>query len=213
MCNLAVSPVRALVLTALLAALPAPAAAAPLDDDFEPDRARSLALGPLPPGSPLVSADVGWLRSGLRLDLGLIASLDLVLRGDAMLLYDGLGSQNGAHLGLRFTPIAESAFRIGLEATAGQVILAGRAQTVTLTTFRGELVLGTLLDVGNVYARLALRGVDPDVAGLGWTRDEEVGLGVERVLGRFLVGAEGFVWARPRHSGMAQWRIRVGFAP
>ncbi len=213
MCNPAAAPLRALVLTALLAALPAPAAAALPDDDFEPDRARSLALGPLPPGSPLVSADVGWLRSGLRLDLGLVASLDLVLRGDAMLLYDGFGSQNGAHLGLRFTPIAEGAFRVCLEATAGQVIVAGRAETVTHTTFRGELVIGTLLDLGNVYARAALRGVDPDVPGLGWTRDEEIGLGVERALGRFVVGAEAFAWARPRHSGLAQWRIRVGFAP
>lgn len=203
---------HALALTALLAALAAAPAADP-DDDFEPARTRSLALGPLPAGSPLLSADVGWLRSGLRLDLGLVGAVDLVLRGEAMLLYDGLDAQNGAHLGLRFTPISEGAFRVGVELTAGQLILAGRAETVTRTALRGELVLGTLLDLGNVYARLAVRGLDPDVDGLGWTRDEELGLGVERALGRFVVGAEGFVWARPRHGGLGQWRIRVGFAP
>lgn len=204
---------RALALTALLVALPAASLAADLDDDFEPERARSLALGPLPAGSPLLSADLGWLRSGVRFDLGLVASLDLVLRGETMLLYDGLDGQSGVHLGLRFTPIAESAFRVGLEVTAGQVLVPARADTITLTALRGELVLGTVLDLGNVYARLALRGVDPGVSGLGWTRDEEVGLGVERALGRWIVGAEGFVWARPRHSGMGQWRIRVGYAP
>jgi hypothetical protein len=205
--------VRALLLTALLAALPAAAAAATPDDDFEPARARSLALGPLPPGSPLLSADIGWLKSGLRLDLGLFGSLDLVLRVETMLLYDGLGGQNGAHLGLRFTPIAESAFRVGLEFTAGEGLITARAETVTMTVLRGELVLGTMLDLGNVYARLGLRGLDPGVSGLGWTRDEEIGFGVEHALGRWIVGAEGFVWARPRHSGLAQWRIRVGFAP
>lgn len=204
---------RVLALTALLAALPAAPLAADPDDDFEPVRARSLALGPLPSGRPMVSADLGWLRSGLRLDLGLAASLDLVLRAETMLLPDGLDGQSGAHLGLRFTPLAEGAFRVGLEVTAGQVMIPARADTITLTAFRGELLLGTVLDLGNVYARLALRGVDPGIEGLGWARDEELGLGVERALGRFIVGAEGFAWARPRHSGMAQWRIRVGFAP
>jgi hypothetical protein len=205
--------VRALALTALLATLPAASLAAPVDDDFEPERARSLALGPLPSGSPLLSADVGWLRSGLRVDLGVVGAIDLVLRADTMLLEDGLDGPSSAHLGVRFTPVAEGALRVGVEVTAGQVVVPARADTVTLTTVRGELVLGTVLDLGNVYARLALRGVDPGVSGLGWTRDEELGLGVERALGRFILGAEGFIWARPRHSGMAQWRIRVGFAP
>lgn len=203
---------RALALTALLAALPATALAADPDDDFEPERARSLALGPVPSGSLLPSAELGWLRSGLRVDLGLVAALDLVLRGETMLLYDGLGGQSGAHLGLRFTPLAEGALRVGLEVTIGQLLVPARADTVTLTAVRGELVVGAVHDLGNVYARLALRGVDPGIAGLDWARDEEAGLGVERALGRWIVAAEGYVWARPRHSGLGQWRIRVGFA-
>ncbi len=203
---------RALALTALLAALPATALAADPDDDFEPERARSLALGPVPSGSLLPSAELGWLRSGLRVDLGLVAALDLVLRGETMLLYDGLGGQSGAHLGLRFTPLAEGALRVGLEVTIGQLLVPARADTVTLTAVRGELVVGAVHDLGNVYARLALRGVDPGIAGLDWARDEEAGLGVEHALGRWIVAAEGYVWARPRHSGLGHWRIRVGFA-
>lgn len=204
--------VRALALTALLAALPAAAAATP-DDDFEPERARSLAIGPLPSASPLPSLEVGYLRSGFRFDLGLIAALDLVLRVDTMLLYDGLGAQSGGHIGFRFTPIAEDAFHLGLEFTGGKVLIPARANTVSLTALRGELVLGAIFDFGNLYGRLAVRGVDSDVAGLGWSRDEEFGFGVERALGRWIVGAEAFAWAQPRHASVAQWRIRVGFAP
>lgn len=211
MCNLADRPVRALLAIVLLWALPA--AAAPPDGDFQPERVRSVAMGPLPGGRLLPSLELGWLRSGARLDLGLVGGFDLVLRADSMLLFDGLGGQNGAHLGLRFTPFAEDVVRLGFELSVGQVLVTARANTVSLTAVRGELVLGALLDLGNVYVRLAMRGVDADVSGLGWSRDEEAGLGVERTLGRFVLGAEASSWARPRHGTLAQWRIRVGFAP
>ncbi len=202
---------RALAATLLLWALPAAAAVA--DPDFQPDRARSVALGPLPGGSLAPSLELGWLRSGARLDLGLLGGFDLVLRADSMLLYDGLGGQNGAHAGLRFTPFAADVVRLGLELTLGEVIVTAPANTVTLTAVRGEMVIGAVLDPGNVYVRAAMRGVKTDVSGLGWSRDEEVGLGVERALGRFILGAEAYSWARPRHGTLAQWRIRVGFAP
>lgn len=212
---------RALALTALLAALPGVARAAPgadaADADFEAERGpRSIAMGPLPGGSPVFSLDAGWLRSGLRLDLGLFGGVDLVLRADGMLLYDGLRGQNGLHVGARFTPVAaESGFRLGVEFTGGVVLVSAAAETVTMTTLRGELVLGTVFDLANVYARLAVRGVDAGVMGLpGWVRDEEVGLGVERVFfGRWVLAAEGYTWARPHHAGLGQWRIRVGFSP
>ena len=202
---------RALLATLLLLALPA--AAAPSDGDFQPERARSIALGPLPGGALLPSLEVGWLRSGARIDLGLVGGFDLVLRADTMALYRGLDGQNGGHLGLRFTPFAEDAVRLGLELTVGQVLVTAPANTVSLTAVRGELVLGALLDPGTVYLRAALRGIDGDVPGLGWSRDEEVALGLERALGRFVLGGEVYSWARPRHGTLAQWRIRVGFAP
>lgn len=203
---------RALAATLLVLALPA-AAAAPPDPQFQPERARSVMLGPLPGGSLAPSLELGWLRSGARLDLGLLGGFDLVLRADTMLLYDGISGQNGAHLGLRFTPFAADVVRLGLELTVGEVIVTAPANTVGLTAVRGELVIGAVLDPGNVYVRAAMRGVNSDVQGLGWSREEEVGLGVERALGRFILGAEAYSWARPRHGTLAQWRIRVGFAP
>lgn len=201
---------RALLATLLLFTLPAAAAA---DPDFQPERARSIALGPLPGGTILPSLEVGWLRSGARADLGLVGGFDLVLRLDTMALYRGLEGQNGGHLGLRFTPFADDAVRLGLEVTVGQVLVTAQANTVSLTAVRGEMVLGAVLDPGNVYVRLALRGVDADVPGLGWSRDEEVAFGVERALGRFVLGGEVYSWARPRHGTLAQWRLRVGYAP
>lgn len=201
---------RALLATLLLWALPAAAAPA---DDFRPERARSMALGPLPGGALLPSLEAGWLRSGARADLGLVGGFDLVLRVDTMALHRGLDGQNGGHLGLRFTPFAEDAVRLGVEVSVGQVLITAPANTVNLTAVRGELVLGALLAPGNLYLRLAMRGVDSDVTGLGWSRDEEIGVGLERALGRFLLGGEVYSWARPRHGTLAQWRIRVGFAP
>lgn len=208
---------RALALTALLTALPGAAAAADVDDaDFEPERRpHSIAVGPLPSGAPSLSLDLGWLRSGLRLDVGLLGNLDLVLHVDGMLLYDGLSGQNGFHLGLRFTPVgADSGFRLGTELTVGELLIPAPSEMVHMTTVRGEVVIGAVFDLLNVYARLALRGVDSGVASVGWQRDEEVGLGVERALfGRWVLAAEGYAWARPNHAGLGQWRIRVGFFP
>lgn len=214
-------PVRALALTALLVALPGAAAAAPApatdaDADFEPEHGpHSIAVGPLPSGSPALSLDLGWLRSGLQLDVGLLGNLDLVLRADGMLLYDGLRGQDGFHLGLRFTPVGgEGGFRLGTELTFGEVLIPAPSEMVHMTTVRGEVILGAVFDLLNVYARLAVRGVDSGVAAVGWQRDEEVGLGVERALfGHWVLAAEGYAWARPNHSGLGQWRIRVGFFP
>lgn len=207
---------RPLALTALLLALPCAAPAAePADDDFEPDEPlRSLALGPLPRARAMVSADVGWLRSAVGLGVGLGAALDLVLRGEAMPLYEkGFGGQRAVEAGLRFSPLAEQDLRLGVQLTAGQVFISQPAELVTITTVRGEVVLGATFELLNAYARLAIRTLQRDLAGSeGWAREEEIGLGVERVQGRFVLGAEGFVWARPHRSGIGQWRLRVGYA-
>jgi hypothetical protein len=209
--------VRPLTLIALLLALPRAALAAPAakDDDFEPDEPmRSLALGPLPRAQARVSADVGWLRSGVGLGVGLGATLDLVLRLDAMPLYEeGFGGQRELQAGLRFSPIAEEDLRLTVQATGGQVFISMPAEVVSFTTVRGEILLGATFDLLSPYARLGVRALKRDVEGAdAWEREEEIGLGVERVLGRFVLGAEGFVLARPHRSGMGQWRLRVGYA-
>ncbi|ABC83996.1 hypothetical protein [Anaeromyxobacter dehalogenans] len=209
---------RPLSLIALLLALPCAALAAPAaakDDDFEPDEPlRSLALGPLPRAKAMVSADVGWLRSGVGLGVGLGAALDLVLRIDAMPLYEkGFGGQRELQGGLRFSPIAEEDLRLTVQATGGQVFISKPAEVVTFTTVRGEILLGATFDLLSPYARLGVRTMSRNVEGAdAWQREEEIGLGVERVLGRFVVGAEGYLLARPHRSGMGQWRLRVGYA-
>lgn len=198
----------------LLAALPCAAAASGPDDDFEPDRPRlSAAMGPAPVGSVVVSADLGWLRSGITFDLGLGAAVSVLVRVDTMLLYRGFSGQSALQGGLRFFPIADGTLRAGVELTAGQVLVPLEKGVENLTTVRGELVLGAIFDPANAYVRLAVRGVSSSVpGGAGWIRDEEAGLGVERVLGQFVVGAEVFTWARPGHAGMAQWRLRGAVA-
>jgi hypothetical protein len=207
--------VRALAPILVAAALPCAAAAAPpAFDEFETEaRVTSVAMGALPRGEALAAVDVGWLRSGLHLALGLGAGFELVLRGDAMLLYDGFGAQNAFHAGVRFTPVREGTIRLTGELTGGQLLSPKEIGFASLTTVRGEVVAGVVLDLGNAYARVALRGVQGSVpAASDWRRDEEIGLGVERVFGRVIVGAEGFMWARPGHDGLGQWRLRVGYA-
>ena len=206
---------RPLTLIALLLALPCTVPAAEKDDDFEPDEPmRSLALGPLPRARAMVSADVGWLRSGIGMGVGLGAALDLVLRIDAMPLYEkGFGGQRELQGGLRFSPIAEEDLRLTVQVTGGQVFISKTAEVVSFTTVRGEILLGATFDLLSPYARLGVRALKRDVEGAdAWEREEEIGVGVERVLGRFVLGAEGFVLARPHRSGMGQWRLRVGYA-
>lgn len=205
-------------LLALSAALaPAPARAAPEqegDDDFEPIQApRSIALGPQPRGESLLSLDVGWLRSGLRFDLGFGAGIDLVVKADAWLLHDLLGSQDSIQVGFRVSPFPGDAFRASIEGTAGQLFLAGGRGLENMGTFRGELVLGGHFEPVLVYGRAALRALhDRTALRDAWVRDGEVGGGVEYAWRKLRVAAEAYAWARPEKPGLAQWRLRVAWA-
>lgn len=205
-------------LLALSAALaPAPAHAAPEqeeDEEFEPIQApRSIALGPQPRGESLLSLDVGWLRSGLRFDLGFGARIDLVVKADAWLLHDLLGSQDSIQVGFRVSPFSGDAFRASIEGTAGQLFLAGGRGLENMTMFRGELVLGGQFGQVLVYGRAALRALhDRTVLRDDWARDGEVGGGVEYAWRKLRVAAEGFSWVRSERAGLAQWRLRVAWA-
>ena len=182
--------------------------------EFEPERPRhSLALGPVGRGDMIVSLDLGWLRSAVRADLGLGSWLDLVLRFDTLMLYEGFGGQNGLHVGVRASPTSTGLFRGGVELTVGQVFVPGDVSMANLTALRGSATAGLVLDWATFYARGDIRWLSNlEPSGAGWARDQELGAGVERGLGRFILGAEVYLWSRPDLSTLGQWRLRVGFA-
>jgi hypothetical protein len=189
-------------------------AEAALDAELDAEEpAPSIALGPARKGRPVVSLEAGWLRSGLRLDLGLVGELDLVARVEAMLLYDGFGGQNGVAAGLRWTPLVWPRARVSGEVTAGQLYAATDAASGTVTTLRAEVAGGFLLGPALAYARGSVRGLRiTPLTGSSFTSEQELGVGVEAHRGRLVAGAEGFVLARPRLDALWQWRVRLGFA-
>lgn len=195
---------------------PAPQAQDDADADFEEDRPTpSIALGPVQRGRPFASLDLGWLRSGVRFDLGLGARIDLTLRVDTMLLYEGLDGQTGIHVGLRWSPLDDPLLRGSVQLSAGQVLVpTGGGNTVGITHVTGDLLLGTeAAGVALVYGRVTVRGVRPGAVERSYfAREVEAGLGVERGWRRFVFGAEGFVLNRPGHAGLREWRLRAGMS-
>lgn len=187
------------------------------DEDFEPEAPHhSIALGPVGRGDLLVSGDLGWLRSGFRADLGLAAWIDLVMRADALLLYEGFGAQDGIHLGVRVSPVSKGLFRACGEFSVGQIFVPGDNTVTNLTALRGSATAGVVLDLATIYGRGEIRWLSSmKTSGPGWSHDGEVGVGLERAFGkrgRLILGAEGYVWLRPGLDSLGQWRLRVGFA-
>jgi len=183
------------------------------DGDFEPELRPSIALGPVGRGDLVASLDLGWLRSGVRADLGLGWWVDLVLRADTLLLYEQFGGHSGIHLGVRLSPVSQGLIRGGAELSVGQVFAPGENTVTNLTALRASATVGVVLDLGTLYGRGDLRWLSSmESSGSGWVRDGEVGLGVERAFGRLIIGAEGYVWTRPELSSLGQWRVRAGFA-
>jgi hypothetical protein len=185
--------------------------------DFEPEApSHSIALGPVGRGDMVVSLDLGWLRSGFRADLGLGAWFDLVLRGDALLLYDGFGAQDGIHLGVRVSPMSKGLIRAGAEFSVGQIFAPGEHTVTNLTVLRASATAGLALDLATVYGRGEVRWLSSmKSSGPGWAHDGELGVGLERAFGkrgRFIIGAEGYVWMRPGLESLGQWRLCAGFA-
>jgi hypothetical protein len=211
-------PARALAALLLLAAAPGARAAeeAAWDRDFEPLPSRhSLALGPVTPGELVPSMEVGWLRSGLRVDLGMGLDFDLFVRLEGFLLHSGLKGQNVGAAGLRFSPVKEGPFRLSVALELGGIFLTSGRSTVDLAAVRGELTAGFVpFDDWLAYGRLSLRGVSTSRGVQGaWGRDEEFGAGLERVLfQRLVVAGEFYTWAREGQPGLGQWRVRVGYA-
>jgi len=175
---------------------------------------RSLALGGLESGQVDLSLDVGWLRSGLRADVGVVAGIDFTARLEAFLLHDPARGQAGAHLGLRYAPLVEGPVRLALAAEGGAVVVPEASGNATNLVLRGELHGGYVLgSPGRVYVRIAARGFrGGDLQDVLWRADGEAGAGWELQIRHLLLGAEGFAWFRPSSHVLPQWRIRVGWA-
>jgi hypothetical protein len=188
---------------------------AEFDAEFEQD-ARPLpaiATGPVARGRLALSADVGWLRSGLQAALGLGHGLDIIFRGEAFLLYDGLSGQNGLEAALRYTPVRGGRLRVGLEAGAGQVLAAAEGVSGSFSTLHAEATAGLVLGFTTVYARAGIRGLrERGFVDSRWGHDEEVGAGVEARWRKVVGGAELSRWLRPDLDGITQWRLRAGYA-
>jgi hypothetical protein len=194
--------------------LASPAAAALGEDEVPEVAPRSLAFGGLEGGQANLSLDLGWLRSGPRVDVGVAAGIDFSARLDLFLLHDPARGQAGAHLGLRYTPVADGALRLSLGVEVGGVAVPERLGNAYNFVARGELHAGySIGSPGLAYLRLAGRGFrGGDLGDVLWRADGESGVGWELQLGRLLLGAEGFLWFRPSSHVLPQWRIRAGWA-
>lgn len=189
--------------------------AAPPSLEAEPEVGqRSLAFGGLRAGDANLCGELGWIRSGARVDVGIAGGLALTARAEAFLLHRLSTGQNGGALGLRWGSdtggflLGALAFEVGL--------FSGRDPIGTALVYdlRGEGHLGVNLEqFGVAYLRAALRAAD---GGEGrqslWQFDGDLGVGWELQLGRWLGGAEGFLWLRPGLSALPQWRLRAGYA-
>lgn len=205
-------PVAALTLCALLSAAPA------ADQDSLPFEDAGphphLAYGPVALGDTVLSADGGWLKSGLEGDIGIGFGVDLVLRVDSFLFHNGLSGQDGVHGGLRYTPLDEGTFRVAVAANAGEIFIGAGFNASDLFELGGD-VTGAIsfAEYGSLYARAGMRALNfQSLDGTGWGRDGEVGLGYEVPWRRFVFGAETFAWIRPVHDTIWQWRLRAGIA-
>jgi hypothetical protein len=205
---------------ALLVAVPLASTAgqepSPLDVPFEEDTGTpSLALGPTGPGGILLAADVGWLTSGFQAHLGLTSWLELMARFEAMPLYQGLQSQNGVILGLRFAP-EHGTFRYSASASVGREFIPHAGSTSWLTLVGGEGAVGLVLGRLTPYARGEIRGLQSDnLFARRWEWSGSVGAGLESnwlSRGQLILGGEAYAWVRPGSGSLFQWRLRVGWA-
>lgn len=198
-----------LALAALLAAPPS------REDGDEPEVGpRSMAFGGLSAGDANLYGELGWIRSGARIDVGITSSISLTVRADGFLLHHFSQGQNGGHLGLRWGSDT-GGFLLGALAFEGGVF-SGRDPVGTAIVYdlRGEGHLGVNLDpFGIGYLRAALRAADGGESRRSlWQFDGDLGLGWELQLGRWLGGVEGSLWIRPGLAALPQWRIRAGYA-
>jgi hypothetical protein len=196
-----------LALTTLLAAVPA-------EEPEQEVGPRSMVFGGLGSADANVYGELGWIRSGARIDVGIVSSLALTFRAEGFLLHHFSHGQNGGFLGLRWSSDT-GGFLLGALAFEGGVF-SGRDPVGSAIVYdlRGEGHLGLNLDqLGIAYLRAALRAADGGESRRSlWQMDGDLGLGWELQVGRWLGGVEGSLWIRPGLAALPQWKIRAGYA-
>jgi hypothetical protein len=194
--------------------LDAPLAEAGPDPDFDPAPHRaSLQFGPIKPTRLMLSADMGWMKSGARFLAGAGVGLDLIGRFDTFLPGVPNGGQNGVYVGLRWSSQDLDPFRLGGMLELGEVFVAGRTAEASYLTIRTELAMGFDLDAWRPYGRALLAVNNASVtAGPAWSTTAELGLGLERTFGPNVVALEGSSFVQSGVPSILMWRARVGRA-
>jgi len=105
------------------------------DPDFDPaPNVASLQFGPIKPTRLMLSADVGWLKSGVRFLAGAGVGLDLIGRFETFLPGVPNGGQNGVHVGVRWSSQDLDPVRLAGMLEVGEVFVAGHAATTAATS-------------------------------------------------------------------------------
>jgi hypothetical protein len=184
------------------------------DADFDPAPHRtSLQFGPVRPTRPMLTADMGWMKSGVRFLAGAGVGLDLIGRFDTFLPSVPNGGQNGVYVGVRWSSQDLDPFRLAGTLEIGEVFVAGSTADASYLTVRTELATGFDLDAWRPYGRALLAANNASVAaGPAWSTTGELGLGLERTFGQSVVGVEGSSFVQSGVPSILMWRVRVGHA-
>jgi hypothetical protein len=194
--------------------LDAPLAKAGPDADFDPAPDRtSLQFGPVRPTRPMLTADLGWMKSGVRFLAGAGVGLDLIGRFDTFLPGVSNGGQSGVYVGVRWSSQELDPLRLAGTLEAGEVFVAGSTADASYLSIRSELAVGLELAGWRPYGRALLAVNSASVqAGPSWFSTSELGLGVERTFDRNVVGLDGFTFIQSGVPAILMWRARVGRA-
>lgn len=194
--------------------LDAPLAKPGSDPDFDPEpNVASLQFGPIRPTRLMLSADGGWMRSGVRFLAGAGVGLDLVGRFETLLPGVPNGGQNGIFVGVRWSSQELSPVRLAGTLEVGEVFVAGRTADASYLSMRGEIALGLELSGWRPYARALLAVNNASVtAGPAWFSTSDLGLGLERTFDRNVIGIEGSTFFQSNVPNIFMWRVRVGRA-
>ena len=167
-----------------------------------------------PPGRLILSADVGWLRSGLRADLGIAQPARPRLPGrDAAPLRPARRAASSINVRRARSRRSRAApFALSIEPSVGQVFAPADSVARTSRRLRAEATAGRGARPGSSSTRAS------ECAGSARAARTRAGraTGIRRrrrgAYRRVIVGAEGSrSGSRPSLAGLGQWRLRVGY--
>jgi len=194
--------------------LDAPLAKPGRDPDFDPlPNVASLQFGPIRPTRLMLSADGGWMKSGVRFLAGAGVGLDLLGRFETLLPGVPNGGQNAVYVGVRWSSQELDPVRLTGTLELGEVFVAGRSADASYLSMHGEFALGLELSGWRPYARALLAVNNASVtAGPSWFSTSELGLGLERTFDRNVLAVEGTTFVQSGVPSILMWRVRVGRA-